>query len=323
MSQSRQLAAIMFTDIVGYTALMCKDEQKAFELLNKNRKIHLHAIESLNGKIIKELGDGTLLSFSAVSDALFAAMKIQQACAIEKDISLSIGIHYGEIIFENNDIYGDAVNIASRIQTLGVPGSVLFSKKITDEIKNKSEFQLASLGSFDFKNVEEPVEVFALSNTGFVVPGKEDMKGKLKTSGKKSKKRARILISAAILVLLLAIFLVFKKSILKGNDVNKTMRSLAILPFENIQKDSSLFYLTDGIPENLINRFSSIEGIKVFARSATFGLADSARNIGSLHKLLKTDLVLTGRLQKTDDGYFLNCELVDAANQNQIWGNKF
>ena len=166
--QTRQLAAIMFTDIVGYTALMGKDEQKAFDLLKKNREIHLQAIGSLHGRLIKELGDGTLISFSAVSDALLAAMKIQQACAIEKDISLSIGIHYGEIIFENNDIYGDAVNVASRIQTLGVPGSILFSKKIANEIKNKSEFQLTSLGSFDFKNVEEPIEVFALSNPGFV-----------------------------------------------------------------------------------------------------------------------------------------------------------
>ena len=82
MAQTRQLAAIMFTDIVGYTALMSKDEQKAFELLKKNREIHLQAIESLNGRLIKELGDGTLLSFPAVSDALYAAMKIQQACAI-------------------------------------------------------------------------------------------------------------------------------------------------------------------------------------------------------------------------------------------------
>ena len=322
-TQTRQLAAIMFTDIVGYTALMGKDEQKAFELLNKNRKIHLQAIESLNGRLIKELGDGTLLSFSAVSDALLAAMKIQRACAVEKDIFLSIGIHYGEIIFENNDIFGDAVNVASRIQTLGVPGSILFSKKIADELKNKSDFQLTSLGFFDFKNVEEPIEVFALSNPGFIVPRKEDMKGKLKTTGNKSKTKRKFLIPATILVLLLAIFLVFKKSIFKEYDLSGIIRSLAILPFENIHKDSSLSYLTDGIPENLINRFSSIEGIKVFARSATFGLADTARGIESLHKLLKTDLVLTGRLQKTGDGYFLNCELVDATNQNQLWGNKF
>jgi class 3 adenylate cyclase len=170
MPQTRQLAAIMFTDIVGYTALMGDDEQKAFDLLNKNREIHQPIIDIYNGKLIKELGDGILASFPTVSDALSAAIKIQQACSASKELSLRIGIHQGEIIIENNDIYGDAVNIASRIQTLGIPGSILFSKKVADEIKNKAEFNTASLGSFEFKNVKEPIEVFALTNDGFPVP---------------------------------------------------------------------------------------------------------------------------------------------------------
>jgi class 3 adenylate cyclase len=141
MSQFRQLAAIMFTDIVGYTALMGRDEQMAFKLLDTNRQIHKQAIEQYNGKLIKELGDGVMASFNTVSDAVNAAIIIQKACLATKELSLRIGIHEGEIIFENNDIYGDAVNIASRIQTLGVPGSILFSKKMNDEIKNKEVFQ--------------------------------------------------------------------------------------------------------------------------------------------------------------------------------------
>ncbi|MBL0130824.1 MAG: hypothetical protein IPP43_06625 [Chitinophagaceae bacterium] len=323
MSKTRQLAAIMFTDIVGYTALMGKDEQKAVELLNKNREIHLQAITPHQGSLIKELGDGMLLSFPTVSDAILAAIKIQEACATAKDISLRIGIHYGEIIFENQDIYGDVVNIASRIQTLGVPGSILFSKNIANEIKNKTEFQLAALGSFHFKNVDEPMEIFALSNPGLIVPRQADMQGKLQTPHTKIKNKKKIWIAASFLVLLVATFLVFKNKIFNQTNIAGNIRSLAILPFENIQKDSTLSFLTDGIPENLINRFSSVEGIKVFARSATFGLADTVRTTENLHQLLKADLVLTGRLQKTTDGFFLNCELVDAANQNQLWGSKY
>ena len=178
MSQSRQLAAIMFTDIVGYTALMGNDEQKAFDLLKRNREIHLKAIEPYNGRLIKELGDGVLLSFPSVSDAILAAMEIQEVCSKTTDLHLRIGTHYGEIIFENNDIYGDAVNIAFRIQSLGVPGSILFSKSIANEIKNKSSFQLTSLGFYDFKHVDESMEIFAISNPGFTVPRKEDMNGK-------------------------------------------------------------------------------------------------------------------------------------------------
>ncbi|MBK6382433.1 MAG: tetratricopeptide repeat protein [Chitinophagaceae bacterium] len=319
MSQTRQLAAIMFTDISGFTSLMGDDEQKAYAILQKNRALQKPIIEQFNGTWIKELGDGVLASFPTVSDAMNAAFNIQQACNAAKNFQLSIGIHQGEIIVENGDIFGDAVNVASRIQSLGVPGSVLFSKKIKDEIHNKAEFQTLSLGNFEFKNVEEPLEIFALSNPGFVVPRKEEMKGKLKTPVKKSNKGRWI--AASLGVLLLLSFFIFRQSIFPSKKT--TIKSLAILPFVNTGNDSAIAYLSDGIPENLINRFSKIAGVKVFARSATFELPDSAKKIESLRRVLNADVVLTGRLSKSPTGYTLNCELVDAANKNQLWGNSF
>ena len=135
----------MFTDIVGYTALMEQDEQKAFEVLKRNLSIHQTEINACGGRVIKELGDGILASFITVSDALNAAIRIQEQCN-KTEFKLSIGIHQGEVVFENGDIFGDAVNVASRIQSLGTAGSILFSKKIADEIKNKSEFRTVSLG---------------------------------------------------------------------------------------------------------------------------------------------------------------------------------
>ena len=319
MPQTRQLAAIMFADISGYTALMGTDEQKAYGVLRKNRALQKPIIEEYNGRWIKELGDGVLASFPTVSDALNAAFKIQQECNAAKDFQLSIGIHQGEIIFEDGDIFGDAVNLASRIQSLGVPGSVLFSKKVKEEIHNKAEFQTVSLGSFEFKNVEEPLEVFALSNPGFVVPRKEEMKGKFKTPAKKSNKG--MLIAASVGLLLLLSFFIFRESIFPSKKA--TIKSLAILPFVNTLNDSAISYLSDGIPENLINRFSKIIGVKVFARSATFELPDSAKKIESLRRVLNADVVLIGRLSKSSTGYILNCELVDAHNKNQLWGNSF
>jgi len=322
MAQTRQLAAIMFTDIVGYTALMGNDEQKAFELIRKNRDIQKPIIEQYNGRWIKELGDGVMSCFNTVSDAINAAMKIQEACNRANDFKLKIGIHQGEIIFEDNDIFGDAVNLASRIETLGVPGSVLFSKKVADEIRNKSEFQIVSLGNFEFKNVEEPIEVFALSNPGLVIPRKEDMHGKMKTPTQKKSNKG-IMIGAAIGVGIISVLILFNNSLLSNIPTTASIKSLAILPFENTQKDSSLYFLSDGIPENLINRISNLAGIRVFARSATFGLKDTARNIESLRRLLNADVVLSGQVLKAADGYYLNCELVDASNQRLIWGNKY
>lgn len=320
MPQSRQLAAIMFTDIVGYTALMGKDEQKAFTLLTKNRLLQKPIIEQYNGRWIKEMGDGVMASFNTASDAVNAAVKIQQACNATKDFQLKIGIHLGEVVFENDDVYGDGVNIASRIETLGVGSSVLFSKTIRDQVKNNAEFQIISLGSFEFKNVDEPVEVFALANPGFVVPQRDTMKGKLKEIKTHNRNRFAIITAAAI-ILILSIFLL--RNFLSTKNLSASSRSIAILPFENLQKDSSLLYLSDGIAENIINRLSSFPGVKVFARSATFKLADSSKNISSVKKLLNADVVLTGQMQQNAGVYYLSCQLVNATDQNQIWGDKF
>ncbi len=124
MPQSRQLAAIMFTDIVGYTALMGDDEDKAFDLLNKNRQLQRPIIEQYGGKWIKELGDGVMASFATATDAVQCAISIQQACYTIPGLQLRIGIHLGDVVFEDNDVFGDGVNIASRLQTIASPGSI-------------------------------------------------------------------------------------------------------------------------------------------------------------------------------------------------------
>ena len=120
MSQSRQLAAIMFTDIVGYTALMGVNEQKAFELLKKNRRIQKPIIEKFNGRWLKEIGDGVMASFPTVTEAVYCAKEIQQTCQAESDLNLRIGIHQGEVVFEGDDVFGDGVNIASRLESLAI-----------------------------------------------------------------------------------------------------------------------------------------------------------------------------------------------------------
>ena len=141
MSQSRQLAAIMFTDIVGYTALMGNNEQKAFELLRKNREIQKPIIEEFGGRWIKELGDGVMASFPSVSNAVYAAIKIQEACYISKAFELRIGIHQGEVVFENDDIFGDAVNIASRLQALAPPAGIFVSESVQRDLSNKNDIR--------------------------------------------------------------------------------------------------------------------------------------------------------------------------------------
>lgn len=166
MPQTRQLAAIMFTDIVGYTALMGKNEQKAFELLRKNREIQIPIIEEFGGQLIKELGDGVLASFPAVSNAVYAAIKIQDACFSSKAFELRIGIHQGEVVFENNDIFGDAVNIASRLQALAPPAGIFVSESVKRDLSNKNDIKSEFVRVENLKNVKDPIQVYRIFSAG-------------------------------------------------------------------------------------------------------------------------------------------------------------
>lgn len=166
MNQSRQLAAIMFTDIVGYTALMGNDEQKAFELLHKNREIQKPIIEEFGGQWIKELGDGVMASFSAASNAVYAAIKIQEACYNSKAFELRIGIHQGEVVFENGDIFGDAVNIASRLQALAPPAGILISESVHRNVSNKNDIRSEFLRVEYLKNVKDPIQIYKIFSKG-------------------------------------------------------------------------------------------------------------------------------------------------------------
>ena len=166
MPQSRQLAAIMFTDIVGYTALMGNDEQKAFELLHKNRDIQKPIIEEFGGKWIKELGDGVMASFSAASNAVYAAIKIQEACYNSKAFELRIGIHQGEVVFENGDVFGDAVNIASRLQAIAPPSGIFVSESVYRNVSNKNDIRSEFLRVEYLKNVKDPIHVYKIFSKG-------------------------------------------------------------------------------------------------------------------------------------------------------------
>ena len=162
--EQRRLAAIMFTDIQGYTALMQQSEAEALRVREVHREIFNSNTEQFHGEIIQYYGDGTLSIFESAVDAVQCGIAMQHAFQQEPQIPIRIGIHSGDIVLNEDDIIGDAVNIASRVESLAVPGGVLISDKVFDEIKNKDDIQTTSLGKFKFKNVKHPIEVYAISN---------------------------------------------------------------------------------------------------------------------------------------------------------------
>ena len=175
MEPSRRLAAILFTDIVGSTSMMQRDEQHAVSINRRYVAVLKECVLPKGGEILNDFGDGSLCCFQSATEALRCAIEMQQQFQLEPKVPLRIGLHVGEIFFEDGKVFGDGVNVASRVQSLGIANSILFSPEICSKIKNQQEFKCVSVGKFHFKNVDEPMEVFALTNEGLAVPKKEEL----------------------------------------------------------------------------------------------------------------------------------------------------
>jgi len=319
MSQSRQLAAIMFTDIVGYTALMGKDEQKAFELLIKNRQLHKPIIEEFNGKWIKELGDGVIAIFSTVSDAVLAAIKIQEFCKAENDFQLRIGIHQGEIVLEDNDVFGDAVNIASRIQCVAMPGSIYVSEVIHNNVSNKNDIQTEFVKTETLKNVKEPVRIYRVRLTD---------SDSIRFAGKKLLGKKTLLITATCLLLLIPAYWVLNQlpKREKNNEpaaVENPDRSIAVLPFVNISNDTSQEYFSDGLSEELRNLLAKVPQLKVIGRTSSFAFKGKNEDLRSIGQQLNVSHLLEGSVRKEGNNIRVTAQLIKASDGSHMWSETY
>lgn len=179
MSSHRQLAAVMFTDIVGYTAIMQRSEQQAIAIVKRHRDILATQVPQYKGETLQYYGDGSLSIFSSAVEAVQCAVAIQKRYQSPPAVPLRIGIHVGEILFEDGKALGDCINIASRIESLAAAGSVLLSEKTVTEIENKHSFNFKNLGFFRFKNVFQPVKVYAVIDKDLYLPNRHELEGKV------------------------------------------------------------------------------------------------------------------------------------------------
>ncbi len=179
--QDRRLLAVMFTDVVGYTALMQRDEEEARIVRRRHRQALDTAVPAHGGDLLQYLGDGSFTTFPSVVDAVRAAIEVQHALRQDPVVPLRIGIHQGDITYDTQGPYGDSVNIASRIQSLGTAGSILVSAKAHDEIKNQHDISTTPLGDFELKNVDEPLAVYAIVSDEIAVPTRGDVLTKIQS----------------------------------------------------------------------------------------------------------------------------------------------
>jgi len=326
----------MFTDIQGYTAMMQHDEGLAIKIRERHRKIFNSTTEKFNGKILQYFGDGTLSTFHSAIDAVNCAIEMQIAFQKEPVIPIRIGIHLGDVVIADDEIIGDSVNVASRIESLAVPGSVFISDKVYDEIKNQNSIEAKSLNTFEFKNVDRPMEVFAISNKGLIIPEPGEIKGKtteksiskVKSHGKdKSKARRKKLILALYsitgLLVLLSAFIIYQQFFsqeVKTDDIDK---SIAVLAFENMSDDPDQEYFSDGISEEILNSLVKVGGLKVAGRTSSFSFKGKDVDIQSIGNTLGVGLVLEGSVRKSGNNVRITAQLISTADGYHLWSEQY
>ena len=214
MPASHQLAAILFTDIVSYTATMQHDEEQARVIIKRHNSVLERIVPAHHGEVVNYYGDGSLCIFSSATDAVNCSLEVQKELKTEPVVPLRIGLHIGEVFFEDAKALGDGVNVASRVQSLGQENTILVSEEVHDKIKNNGSITATSLGHFDFKNVGKSIEVFALTNEGLFVPKRKKMEGKLK---KKNMQRRNIIVAISFIIIVVADFFIHKNFYAKND----------------------------------------------------------------------------------------------------------
>lgn len=319
-TSERQVATILFADIVGYTALMQENEQLAMTKLQQF-KAQLEAnVFNYKGEIIQFYGDGCLVLFDNSILAVQCAESIQTIFIEEVDIPVRIGMHYGNVLSNEDNVYGHAVNIASRVESMGIAGAVLMTKHLRDQVKTVADFQLSPLGNFEFKNVKETIQIYALANAGLPIPKREDIKGKLKPVTKEYNKFQFLYWLIPSFIAMVLSFLLWQNYTTKPALNTQILKErIAVLPFKNNTNDPSLETLgemaADWINTGLmdIGEAEVVSPFTVRTHKDYIGILENdPQNRPSFAHLTGAKNLITGNYYKEKEDLIFKLEIVDA-----------
>lgn len=284
MASSRQLRAIMFADIAGYTALMQEDEENGLQLRDKFQRKLQDVVSAHYGRILEFKGDGALCSFTSTIEAVRAAIDLQLDMQTAPEVPVRIGMHTGDVVVERNNIYGDGVNIASRIETFAKPGSIFISGKAYDDIKNQKTIEAISLGKFALKNVKDNVEIYAISNAGIQVPDVATLKG-------------------------------------KGEKVQT--KSIMVLPFINLSNDQEQEYFSDGLTEELISNLTRLKNIKIISRTTSMLYKGTNKDVKTISNETGASYIMEGSVRKQDNNLRITAQFIDSKRDIHLWAESY
>ncbi len=314
----RKLAAIVFTDIVGFTKLSAENEPAALSLLEKQREILKPIVESHSGNWLKEIGDGLLLSFNTNFEAVNCAITIQKTVREIEDLNLRIGIHQGEVVFQGSDVVGDDVNIASRLEPFASPGGIVVSGRVNASLERDPDFETKFLCKPELKGVKQKVEIFCITSHGLPETVLSQTSAKLKTDKKINWNVYSL--TGLVLTIVGVIFYISVSFFGVGTAEEKEVPSVAILPLDNKGDEEDEFYAY-GISSDLISDVTSAGLIRVASLKEVEELGDIP--FKEKAKKLFVRYIAQGMIWKSDSIFQLSMELYDTKTEKVVWSERW
>ena len=340
----RQLAAIMFTDMVGYSQQMQKDEENALKLLEKQWEIVEPILNEFGGNRIKTIGDAFYTQFHSVLKALKCALEVQRILSsynatrhFEEHVTLRIGIHLGDIEIKDGDAYGDGVNIAARIEPLAEPGGIAITEDVHRQVVNKIEYSFKPLGKPELKNIHQRFEVYQVilpwqdrrkkQDPNFTVDKDRRRQSQMHSKTLKNKNGPKqstsrpVIYGVMIAMVIMATVFLYKNNM---SSLNRELgRSIAVLPFENMTKQPGSDYFSDGITEDIISALSEINGLRVIARTSILQYKGTNKTVVEIAKEVNVNTILEGSVRRIDNNVRVVAQLIDIETDDHLWANTY
>jgi adenylate cyclase len=286
----RKLAAIFAADVAGYSRLMGEDEVGTLRRLTACRALLDERIAAHRGRIFGSAGDSVVADFASAVDAVQCAVAVQEALAKEEQMRFRIGVHVGDVIVQGENLFGDGVNIAARLEALAEPGGICISRVVRDQIRDRLPYAFEDLGEQSVKNIARPVRVYAMSAGGLTsLPRAVATPGAIKPVALSTAPRL----------------------------------SIVVLPFANLSSDPDQEYFADGITDDLTTDLARISGSFVIARNTAFTYRGKAVDVKQIGRELGVRYVLEGSVRRASDQVRVNVQLIDAESGAHVWADRF